>query len=62
LLQKQLSIFVSSVQFLSGSGVAWGRGASGGTRPGTQALGAHHHAFCSHLKTRLKQNLDQSML
>jgi len=29
-------------------------GASGGTRPGAKALGAHQHAFCSHLKTRLK--------
>jgi len=36
------------------SGVAKG-GASGGTRPGAQALGAHQHAFCSHLKTRFKQ-------
>jgi len=27
-------------------------GASGGTCPGVQALGAHQHAFCSNLKTR----------
>jgi len=31
------------------------RGASGGTRPGAQALGAHQHTFCKHLKTRFKQ-------
>jgi len=24
-------------------------------RPGAQALGAHQHTFCSHLKTRFKQ-------
>jgi len=30
-------------------------GASGGTRPDTQALGAHQHTFCSHLKTHFKQ-------
>jgi len=32
-----------------------GGGASRGTHPGAQALGAHQHTFCSHLKTRLKQ-------
>jgi len=37
------------------SGVA--RGASGGTRPGAQALGAHQHTFCSHSKTRFKQKI-----
>jgi len=44
----------------SNSGVT--RGASGGTRPGAQALGAHQHTFCSHLKMHLSRNLDQSML
>jgi len=37
-------------------------GASGGTRPGAQALGAHQYTFCSHLKTRLSRNLGQNML
>jgi len=38
------------------SGVArGGGGASGGTRPGAQALGTHQHTFCKHLKTRFKQ-------
>jgi len=37
------------------SGVAKGEGTSGGKRPGAQALGAHQHTFCSHLKTRFKQ-------
>jgi len=32
-----------------------GWGTSGCTRPGEQALGAHQHTFCSHLKTRFKQ-------
>jgi len=32
-----------------------GGGASTGTRPRAQALGTHHHTFCSHLKTRLKK-------
>jgi len=36
-------------------------GASGCTRPAAQALGAHHHTFCSHLKRILSRNLDQSM-
>jgi len=27
-------------------------GASGGMRPGAQALRAHQHTFCKHLKTR----------
>jgi len=31
------------------------RGASGGTRFGAQALGAHQYTLCSHLKTRFKQ-------
>jgi len=35
---------------VKGSGVA-----SGGTCPGAQALGAHRHTFCSHLKTRFEQ-------
>jgi len=30
-------------------------GASEGTRPGTPALEAHQHTFCSHLKTHFKQ-------
>jgi len=34
-----------------------GGGASRGTRPGAQALGAHQHTFCSHLKTRFKQKI-----
>jgi len=43
--------------------VQWrSKGASGGTRPGAQALGAHQHAFCSHLKRVLSRNLGQSML
>jgi len=39
------------------SGVArdGGEGASGGTRPGVQALGAYQHTFYSHLKTHFKQ-------
>jgi len=36
------------------SGVAR-EGASGGTRPGAQLLGAHQHTFCCNLETRLKQ-------
>jgi len=32
------------------SGVARGAGASGGTRPGAQALEAQHHTFYSHFK------------
>jgi len=43
------------------SGVARG-GASGGSRPGVQVLGAHQHTFCSHLKTRFKQKIRQNML
>jgi len=39
------------------SGVA--RGASGGTHPGAQALGAHQHTFCSHLKSHFKQKFRQ---
>jgi len=36
--------------------VQWrSRGASGGTRPEAQALGAHQYTFCSLLKTRFKQ-------
>jgi len=42
------------------SGVA--KGASGGTRPGAQALGAQQHTFCSHFKCVLSRNLDQNML
>jgi len=30
-------------------------GASGDTHPGAQALGAHQHTFCCHLKTCFKQ-------
>jgi len=30
-------------------------GTSGSTRLVAQALGAHQHPFCSHLKTRFKQ-------
>jgi len=33
--------------------------ASGGTRPGAQALGAHQHTFYSHFKTRFKQKFRQ---
>jgi len=36
------------------SGVAGG-GGKWGTRLGAQALEAHQHAFCTHLKTRFKQ-------
>jgi len=42
-----------------GSGIA--RGASGSTRPEAQALGAHQHTFCKHLKRVLSRNFDQSM-
>jgi len=35
---------------LLSSGIA--REASGGTRPGAQALRAHQHTFCSYLKAR----------
>jgi len=46
-----------------GYAVAWqGGGQVGGTRPEAQALGAHQHTFCSHLKRILSRNLDQSML
>jgi len=41
------------------SGVA--QGASGGTRCGSQALGAHQHTFYSHLNRVLSRNLIQSM-
>jgi len=37
-------------------------GASGGTRPESQALGAHQHTYCSHLKHVFKQNLNRNML
>jgi len=37
-------------------------GASGGTRPRAQAVGAQQHTFCSHFKVFLSRNLDQSML
>jgi len=37
------------------SGVA--KGASGGTRPGAQALGAQQHSFCSHFKRVFKQKI-----
>jgi len=43
-----------------GSDVA--RRASGGTRPGVQALEAHQHTFYSHLKRILSRNLDQRIL
>jgi len=36
--------------------------ASGGTRPAVQALRANYYTFCSHLKTCLSRNLDQSLL
>jgi len=32
-----------------------GGGKGEGTPPGGQALGAHQHYFCSHLKPRFKQ-------
>jgi len=38
---------------VANSGVA--KGASGGTRSGAQALGAHQHTFCSYLEMRFKQ-------
>jgi len=31
-------------------------------RRGAQALGAHQYTFCSHLKSILSRNFDQSML
>jgi len=34
--------------------------ASGATRPGAQALGAHQHTFCSHLKMHFKQKFRQT--
>jgi len=38
-------------------------GASGGTRPGEQALEAHQHTLFRHLKNAFfSQNLDQNML
>jgi len=43
------------------SGVAK-EGASGGTRPGAQALGSHQHTFCSQLQTHLKQKFGQNTL
>jgi len=42
------------------SGVA--RESSGGTRSGTQALGARQHTFYNNLKRVLSRNLDQNML
>jgi len=42
-------------------GVAGGEGASGSTRPGAQALGAHQHTFFSHLKRVLSRNFGQSI-
>jgi len=50
------------IDFYPGSGVARGEGASGGTRPGAQALGVQQHTFYSHFKRVLSRNLDQSML
>jgi len=38
-----------------------GRGTSGGTCTGAQALGAHRNINCSHLKRILSRNLDQSI-
>jgi len=43
------------VDFLKVSGVARGKGAREGTRPGTQALGAQQHTFCSNFKRVFEQ-------
>jgi len=59
--RKKHKIFVCfSCSAFRPSGVA--RGASGGTRAGAQALEAHQHTFCSHLKRILCRNLDKNML
>jgi len=52
--KKRVTIFNFLARAYTSSGVATGGGASGGTRPGAQALGAHQHSFCSPLKTRFK--------
>jgi len=54
-ITPDISYSKSSMIMIHGVSGEAGEGASEGTRPGAQALGAHQHTFCSHFKTRFKQ-------